>query len=179
MKTLSVINQVKIVQLSNDLVPIKPICEALGIDESSQRKKIYEDDFFSSVAVLSTATGADKKEYEMLCLPLPYIFSWLATINPKNVKEEAKEAVKLYRLKCSQVIYEAMFLKNKFLQEKDELIEEKLKELETIRDNFKNAKLKLDDATKELKEARIVTFDDWQLKNNQYSMFETKAFIED
>ncbi|OYX86820.1 MAG: hypothetical protein B7Y83_00335 [Flavobacteriales bacterium 32-34-25] len=178
MKTLSVINEIKIVQLANDLVPIKPICEALGIDESAQRKKIQEDEYFSSTAVLSTAVGADKKEREMLCLPLPYIFSWLATINPKNVKEEARAAVQLYRMKCSQVIYEAMFLKNKFLQEKDILIEEKLKELESIRDNFKNAKLKLDDATKELKEARTTTFDDWQKNNNQGSMFDIDGFIE-
>ena len=92
MKTLSVINKIQIVQLDGDLIPIKPICQALGIDEDAQRRKIYGDEFFNSVAVLSTATGADKKEYEMLCLPLPYIFSWLATINPKNVKEEAKEA---------------------------------------------------------------------------------------
>lgn len=174
MKTLSVINQVKIVQLSNDLVPIKPICEALGIDESSQRKKIYEDDFFSSVAVLSTATGSDKKEYEMLCLPLPYIFSWLATVNPKNVKEEAKEAVKLYRLKCSQVIYEAMFLQNKFLEEKQSLIEQKLAELESIRSNFKNAKLQLDEANNQLKEARTFTFDDWKAK--QASMLDVDGF---
>jgi hypothetical protein len=62
MKTLSVINEIKIVQLSNNLVPIKPICQALGIDESTQRKKLNEDDFFNPVTVLSTATGADKKE---------------------------------------------------------------------------------------------------------------------
>ena len=178
MKTLSVINKIQIVQLDGDLIPIKPICQALGIDEDAQRRKIYGDEFFNSVAVLSTATGADKKEYEMLCLPLPYIFSWLATINPKNVKEEAKEAVQLYRLECSKVIFEAMFLKNKFLQEKDILIEQKLKELESIRTNFKNAKLKLDEANKELKEARIITFDDWQEKNNQTSMYGVAGFIQ-
>lgn len=178
MKTLSVINAVKIIQLENELVPIKPICQALGIDESTQRKKINDDDYFSSVAVLSTATGSDKKEYEMFCLPLPYIFSWLATINPKNVKEEAKEAVQLYRLKCSQVIYEAMFLQNQFLQEKENLIEEKLKDLEHIRENFKNAKLKLDDANKELKEVRTFTFDDWKMKNNQTSMMNQAGFLE-
>lgn len=174
MKTLSVINQVKIVQLSNDLVPIKPICEALGIDESAQRIKIQNDDFFSSTAVLSTAVGADKKDREMLCLPLPYIFSWLATINPKNVKEEAKDAVKLYRLKCSQVIYEAMFLQNKFLEEKQSLIEQKLAELESIRSNFKNAKLQLDEANNQLKEARTFTFDDWKAK--QASMLDVDGF---
>ena len=175
MKTLSVINQIQIVQLSNDLVPIKPICQALGIDEDAQRRKIYDDDFFSSTAVLSTAVGADGKDREMLCLPLPYIFSWLATINPKNVKEEAKEAVKLYRLKCSAVIYEAMFLQNKFLEEKQELIEQKLAEVELIRTNFKNAKLQLDEANHQLKEARVFTFDDWKAK--QYSMTDTAGFL--
>lgn len=179
MKTLSVINKIKIIQLNDDLIPIKPICEALGIDESSQRKKIQDDEFFSSTAVLSTAVGADKKEREMLCLPLAYIFSWLATINPKNVKEEAKEAVQLYRLECSRVIFEAMFLKNKFLQEKDILIEQKLAELESIRTNFKNAKLKLDEANKELKEARIITFDDWQEKNNQSTMMNVVGFYQE
>lgn len=178
MKTLSVINKIQIIQIDGDLIPIKPICQALGIDEDAQRRKLYGDDFFNSVAVLSTATGADKKEYEMLCLPLPYIFSWLATINPKNVKEEAKEAVQLYRLECSKVIFEAMFLKNKFLQEKDVLIEQKLAELESIRTNFKNAKLKLDEANKELKEARIITFDDWQEKNNQSSMMNVEGFYQ-
>ena len=75
MKTLSVINKIQIVQLDGDLIPIRPICQVLGIDESSQRRKIYDDDFFNSVAVLSTATGEDKKQYEMLCMPLPFIFS--------------------------------------------------------------------------------------------------------
>lgn len=177
MKTLSVINDIKIIQLSNDLVPIKPICQLLGIDEDAQRRKIYGDEFFNSVAVLSTATGADKKEYEMLCLPLPYIFSWLATINPKNVKEEAKKAVELYRLQCSKVIFEAMFLKNIYLQDKESLIETKLNQLETIRANFKNAKNQLDEANKELKEARNFTFEDWQNNNNQYSMLQTDGFI--
>ena len=176
MKTLSVINKIQIVQLDGDLIPIRPICQALGIDEDGQRRKIYDDEFFNPVAKLSLATGVDKKEYEMVCLPLPYIFSWLATINPKKVKEEAKEAVQLYRLECSKVIFEAMFLKNKFLQEKDILIEQKLKELESIRTNFKNAKLKLDEANKDLKEARIITFDDWQEKNKQCSMLNVNGF---
>ena len=44
------------------LVPIKPICAALGVDVESQRKKINEDEDLRSTAVLSTAVGADGKE---------------------------------------------------------------------------------------------------------------------
>jgi hypothetical protein len=179
MKTLSVINEIKIVQLSNNLVPIKPICQALGIDEDAQRRKLQNDDFFNSVTVLSTATGSDKKEYEMTCLPLGYIFSWLATINPQNVKEEAREGVKLYRVKCAEIIYKAMFLQNQFLKDKEVMIEEKLNELEKIRNNFKNAKLDLDEANKDLKEARTFSFEDWEKENNQYSMYNQEGFLQE
>ena len=178
MKTLSVINAVQIIQLSNDLIPITPFCQALGIDESTQRKKINEDDFYDSIKVLSPCVGADKKEREMLCLPLAHIFGWLATINPKNVKEEARESVRLYRMKCCEVIHKAMYLEHQYLKDKEVMIEDKLKQLETIRKNFKNAKFELDEANNELKEARTFTFDDWEKKNNQYSMFEQEGFIE-
>ena len=46
------------------LVPIKPICTALGIEVESQRQKINEDEDLSSVALLSKATGNDGKSYD-------------------------------------------------------------------------------------------------------------------
>ena len=113
-KTLAKINNVPI-QVVEDkaqiMIPIRPICEALGIDEESQRKKLREDDFLNSVAVLSTATGSDGKQYEMLCIPHEFIFGWLFTINPKNVKEEAREAVAKYRIECYRALYMNLFEK--------------------------------------------------------------------
>jgi len=91
------------------LIPIKPICEALGIDRKAQQDKLSEDNFLSSVRVLSPQTGADGKEYEMVCLPLQYIFGWLFTINPKNVKEEARETVEKYRTECYNALYNQFF----------------------------------------------------------------------
>ena len=63
METLTVtkVNEVMIL-VGNDperLVPIKPICKALGIDYSSQLSKLKEDRHLNSVMVLSTTTGAD------------------------------------------------------------------------------------------------------------------------
>src|SRR5690554_1709432 len=106
-KTVAKINQVEIQMVSNTkekLVPIKPICEALRIDEDAQRRKLKDDNYLNSVAVLSTATGSDGKQYEMVCLPLEFIFGWLFTINPKNVKEEAREAVSKYRIECYRAL---------------------------------------------------------------------------
>lgn len=67
------INNQELVIISENtgkLVPIKPICAALGIDFKSQYAKLKDDENLSSVMVLSTTTGADGKNYERFCLPL-------------------------------------------------------------------------------------------------------------
>lgn len=87
-------------------IPIKPICETIGVEAAPQRAKIQEDDILSAVGTLSVSTGADGKSYEMLCLPVRYIFGWLFTINPKNVKEEEREKELEYRRKCYDALYD-------------------------------------------------------------------------
>lgn len=110
MQTLiSKINGVDIVTVERDgeiFVPIKPICQALGIDVESQRDKIQKDEILNSTTVLSTVVAADGKGREMFCLPLKYVYGWLFTINPKNVAPEAREAVTRYRRECYDVLYE-------------------------------------------------------------------------
>lgn len=175
-KNLAKINNVNIIQIDNDLVPIKPICEALGIDAKAQRDKIQNDDFFGPIGVLSTAVGQDKKQREMYCLPIKYIFGWLCTINSKNVKEEAKESVALYKDKCYNILYDNLFLQQIFLKEKEKQIEDKLEELESIRENFKNAKYKLEEANASLKEIRNYDFEKWKQEKNQTSMDDVDGF---
>lgn len=97
-KIITRVNNVDIVATSfEQLVPIRPICDALGIDAKVQRQKIQEDEDLSSTGVLSTSVGADGKEREMLCLPIRYIFGWLFTINPKNVMSDAEAKLKKLR----------------------------------------------------------------------------------
>ena len=75
----------------------------------SPLKPINEDEDLSSVAVQNTATGADGKSYDMLCLPEKYIYGWLFTINPKKVASDAKESVSLYRRQCYDALYKMFF----------------------------------------------------------------------
>lgn len=106
---ISKINGVDIVTVDKDgetYVPIKQICEAIGIDAKSQRAKLQEDEFFAPVGVIITSTGADGKQYDMYCLRLRDIYGWLATINPGKVAPEAREAVNRYRRECYDVLYE-------------------------------------------------------------------------
>lgn len=103
------INGIDIFTVEQDgevFVPIKPICEAIGIDDRAQRDKIQSDEILASTGVLSTSVAADGKEREMFCLPLRYVYGWLFTINPKNVAPEAREAVAKYRRECYDVLYE-------------------------------------------------------------------------
>lgn len=121
-------------------VPIKPICEALGIDVESQRSKIQSDETLSSTAVLSTVVAADSKDREMYCLPLRYIYGWLFTINPKNVAESARNAVLIYRRECYDALYEYFTGSMKKTLETNEAEIELLKEINSAISEEKEAK---------------------------------------
>lgn len=71
------------------LVPIKPICQAIGIDFEGQRQRIQRDRRLSSVAFKIKATGTDGKLYDMLCLPLQYTYGWLFSIESSMVAPNA------------------------------------------------------------------------------------------
>lgn len=104
-KTIIRVNGVDIVATSEGLIPIRPICEALGIDYSRQLKKVKESEDFASIVGVTPTVGADGKEREMVCLPIEFIYGWLFTINPDNVKEEARAKVRRYRMECYHALY--------------------------------------------------------------------------
>lgn len=171
-RTVAVINKSRIIVIENGqkLVPIKPICEALGIDAKVQRTKISDDEILSSVGVLSTSTGSDGKQYEMFCLPYKFIFGWLFTINPKNVKEEAKELVINYKLACYNALYQSFTDSQDFLEQKQEAIEGHLIVLDEATKNFKDARNVMYDRKKDLNRVRELTFDNWLANNRQLSL---------
>lgn len=103
------INGVDIVTVEQDgetCVPIKPVCDALGIDVDAQRNKLNSDEFFNSTTAIIAVVAADGKEREMYCLRLRDVYGWLATINPGKVAPEAREAVTRYRRECYDVLYD-------------------------------------------------------------------------
>lgn len=78
-------------------VPLKPICNAIGIDPDSQRNKLNADDFFNSTTAIIAIVGTDNKEREMFCIRLRDVYGWLATINPGKVAPAARETATRYR----------------------------------------------------------------------------------
>lgn len=108
-KFIARINGVEIpavVENGETFIPVKPICEAIGVADQKQREKIQNHPILSSVGTLRVSTGADGKKYEMFCLPLKYVYGWLFTINPGNVSPEAKENVIKYQNECYEALYD-------------------------------------------------------------------------
>lgn len=107
-KLISIVNGVEISAVFENgetCVPVKPICEAIGIDAEGQRQRIMRHYILGSVAFTLKATGADGKAYEMLCLPLEFIYGWLFTIDSNIVAETRRDSVWLYQQECFKTLY--------------------------------------------------------------------------
>ena len=89
-------------------VPIRPLCDFLGIDWASQRKRILRDPVLAEalqrVVIMTTHRGLQ----ETLCLPLDYLNGWLFGINAARVKEELRTRLIQYQKECYQVLANAV-----------------------------------------------------------------------
>lgn len=168
-KTIAKVNNVDIVSTNDEqkLVPIKPICTALGIAFEPQYQKLKDDEDLSSVITLSITTGSDGKKYEMACLPMEFIFGWIFTISPKNVSPEAKESVRKYRMECYKVLFDHFTEPQTFLKQKQEVMEKKVAEYQECQRRFKDAQKLMNEAKTELNQVMKFTIDDWRANNRQ------------
>lgn len=158
------VNDVPIVYIKdeNRNVPIKPICEAIGIDSDSQLQKIKRNKILNSVAVIITATGSDGKRYEMSCLPYKYIFGWLFSIDISRVAPEAAEAVERYQNECYDVLYQHFVEHKQYVEEKQAETEVFLSIVDEAKCDFRNARSVLANAEKKLQEVRKLSFQEWK-----------------
>ena len=66
------INDVAIAATSNEqgdiLIPIRPICETLGVAYQPQIAKVKDDSILGSTVTLSVTVGADGRQREMVCV---------------------------------------------------------------------------------------------------------------
>lgn len=167
--TVAKINNVNIVIIENDdkRIAVKPICEALGVAYQSQMDRLRKDPILSSVITLSVTTGSDGKQYEMVTIPLKYVFGWLFRIDSRNVKEEAREAVKTYQLQCYDALYSYFTRHEEFLEYRQMLVEEKLIIYDNARLDFREAKDKVTEAREELNKARAINEVDYFANKDQ------------
>lgn len=95
-------------------VPVRPICDLLGVDWSAQRRRIARDPVMGaeamSVAITTTDIDPDSRRPRtsaMLALPLDYISGFLFGINADRIKPEIRERLIQYQRECYKVLTEA------------------------------------------------------------------------
>ena len=163
--------EIVVVENGQKLVPIKPICEALGVAYEPQFTRLKNDPILSSTITLNVMVGADGKNREMTCIPFRYIFGWLFRIDSRNVKEEAREAVIKYQMECYDALYNHFTRFAEYVEYKDNMVEEQLMVVDVVKFKFYNTKNQLIEAEKELKRRRQFTLEQFIEQNSQLSLF--------
>ncbi len=89
-------------------IPLRPICEHLGLSWSGQRERTMRDPVLSEetrfVRVTRTNLGGNP---EILCLPIEFLNGWLFGINASRVKAELQDKVIRYQRDCYRVLWDA------------------------------------------------------------------------
>ena len=90
-------------------VPIRPICDFLGVSFAGQRERINRDTVLSEstrfVRVTRTNTGGGNPN--MLAIPLEFMPGWLFGISASRVKENLRPKIIRYQRECFRVLWEA------------------------------------------------------------------------
>jgi hypothetical protein len=170
LRTLARINSVAIQVAENSgekWVPVKPICDALGVDFSAQRQRIERDKILSPTVVTITTVAADGKEREMVSIPFRFAFGWLFTIDVSRVKEDAREAVIGYQLQCYNALYDYFTSRAEFVEQKQAEIDIQLEIVERAKASFSDAKNVLSRAETKLKQLRCLTMEDFDMARRQ------------
>lgn len=172
-RNLAIINGISLQIVADEkeqLVAVKPVCEILGVAYQSQQAKLKEHPIFGSVITLSVTTGADGKNYEMVCLPLRYFPSWLFSINPNNVKEEVREHLLEYQLKCNDVLFDYFFRRTQIAIRKEKDVAKAKEELEEKTELLRIAKNEQTMAKTKFDKALAKSFDDYEEERRQLTL---------
>lgn len=89
-------------------VPLRPLCEFMGLRWSSQFMRVQRDDdlreALTTVLMMRTMAG---RSYEVACLPLELLPGWLFTIDVNRVKPELQPRIRQYRKECYKILWQA------------------------------------------------------------------------
>ena len=103
-------------------VPIRPICDRLGIEWSAQYRRIQRDEVLVSeikvvriersefIAMMATNSEKTSRRGDpnVMCLPLEFLPGWLFGIETSRIKTtELRDKVILYRRECYRRLWDA------------------------------------------------------------------------
>lgn len=85
-------------------VPMKPICENIGLDWNGQLQRIKRNHILAQgMCMIHTPSKSGDQEYS--CLPVGYLNGWLFGIDVNRVKPEIKDTLIKYQLECYDALW--------------------------------------------------------------------------
>lgn len=91
-------------------IPIRPICEFLGLSWSGQRERTMRDEVLKEAMrfVRVTRTNSSGGRPDVLALPLKFLPGWLFGISVERIKDETiRSKIIQYRRECYDVLWNA------------------------------------------------------------------------
>jgi len=93
---------------SPNLVLIRPLCDALGVDADWQIRQLKADEMLApEVCEHTTQVPGDDQRRKWVCLPEEYIYGWVAGIQLTNtMRPETKANLTAYKRECYHLLYQ-------------------------------------------------------------------------
>lgn len=90
-------------------IPVRPICDYLGLSWSGQRERINRDPVLADITrfVRVTRTNSQGGNPNVLALPLEYLNGFLFGINANRVKDEIRDNLIRYQRECYRILADA------------------------------------------------------------------------
>jgi hypothetical protein len=131
-------------------LPLNAVCDALGIDAASQRKRIQRDEAIADRLVnipLETPYRATTRVQEVACLNLRALPYWLGTIDTGRINAEHKAIVILYKREFAEAawyVFRSDMVPAEVLAEMDSYDTPQEQEYAAIMDDARQLRKKLD-----------------------------------
>lgn len=84
--------------------PMKPIVEGMGLNWASQTAKLNANKERWGIAMIATPSASG--DQQTLCMPVRKLPAFMASINPKKVREELRERIRLYQDECDNALWD-------------------------------------------------------------------------
>lgn len=146
------------------MIPVRTVCEIIDVAFNSQDNWLKSHEFYGQLYRLSTTTGADGKQYQMRCLSIFDLNSWLASITSKNRKPGS--ITKQYafmawlrekfidRYKEVQMVVKENEYEFQLIQQKDEALNQLIQAQDQVK-QWKNAIRKIDQSLTDVRGKRF------------------------
>lgn len=141
-------------------VPVKPICEAIGVSVQGQHLKLKEDPILASTINLRLMEGDTGKNREMVCLPLEYVYGWIFRIDSRNVKPEASDSVLRYQKECYNALYRHFFTQAEKQRDINRAEAAELENLRQLISEEKEVKIRIKESKERIDKIRATRLDD-------------------